>query len=244
MRLALGGVPLIVVALWSGAGRAQDQFLESQALVEKVVLMNKAALDDIDLLQWEGAKKRLLDALVVAKKGGLDNHPIMARTYVHLGVVYVMGFKSRDKGKQSFKRALEIDPGIRLSKGMASDSEVNDAFAEAGGRTSVPRPSLDCPVAAQTLVDQAVPVRCALTADAPVTKVFLLYREPVKRFKRRFTEVEMKRTPEGWFQGRIPERVIYGESLQFYFEGRNVAGKPIVKNGDEQSPKLIVILKR
>jgi len=43
---------------------------------------------------------------------------------------------------------------------------------------------------------------------------------------------------------RIPERVIYGQSLQFYFEGRNAAGRPIAWNGDEQSPNLIAILKR
>ena len=67
----------------------------------------------------------------------------------------------------------------------------------------------------RTWVDEAVAVRCALAPGLPVTKVFLFYREPVKQ---RFTEVEMKRTPKGWFKGRIPERVVYGQSLQFYFE--------------------------
>ena len=160
---------------------------------------------------------------------------------------------------QSFRRALEIQLDIRLSPGMANTPEVDEAFAAAGGRPSrVRRPAapddgfaepdlparvsaLDCPVADQTLVDQAVPVRCALAPGLPVTKVFLLYREPVKPS---FNEVEMKRTPKGWFRGRIPERVIYGRSVQFYFEGRDAAGKPIVRNGDEQSPNVIVILKR
>ena len=114
-----------------------------------------------------------------------------------------------------------------------------DAFAEPDLPVRVS--ALDCPVAEQTWVDQAVPVRCALAPGLPVTKVFLLYREPVNQ---RFTEVEMKRTPKGWFQGRIPERVVYGQSVQFYFEGRNAAGKPIVRNGEEQSPNLIVIVKR
>jgi hypothetical protein len=45
-------------------------------------------------------------------------------------------------------------------------------------------------------------------------------------------------------RGRIPERVIYGESVQFYFEGRNAAGKPIVRNGEEQSPNVIPIVRR
>jgi len=44
----------------------------------------------------------------VTKKAGLDNHPVMARTYVHLGCVYVTGLKDRQKGLQSFARAIEI----------------------------------------------------------------------------------------------------------------------------------------
>ena len=91
--------------------------------------MNKKALDDYDTLEWDAAKKTLLDALMAGKKAGLDNHPVMARTYVHLGAVYI-GLKNRDKAIQSFARALEIDPAIQLSKGIAT-SEVNDAFNEA-----------------------------------------------------------------------------------------------------------------
>src|SRR3982750_4212220 len=109
------------------AGRAIAQ---DQAAIEKLVQMNKKALDDYDTLEWDSAKKTLLDALVAGKKAGLDNHPVMARTYVHLGAVYVTGFKNRDKAIQSFSRALEIDPAIQLSKGIAT-SEVNEAFNEA-----------------------------------------------------------------------------------------------------------------
>ena len=109
----------------AGQAVAQDQ-----ATIDKLVQMNKKALDDYDTLEWETAKKTLLDALMAGKKAGLDNHPVMARTYVHLGAVYITGFRNREKAIQSFIRALEIDPGIQLSKGIAT-SEVNDAFDEA-----------------------------------------------------------------------------------------------------------------
>ena len=236
-RLALCGVPLIVVAMGSASARAQD--VSEQ---DKVVRLNKAALEDVDNLEWERAKKTLLDALIVAKKAGLDTHPIMARTYVHLGVVYVTGFKNRDKAVQCFARAFQIEPDIKLSRSMATP-EVNDVFDEARGRPARPRAraSLDCVGVERTLVDQAVPVRCALPAELPVTKLFLLYREPVKQ---RFTAVEMQRTPSGWFLARIPERVIYGASLQYYFEGRDAAGKAIAWNGDAHDPNRILIVKR
>ena len=50
---------------------------------------------------WESAKKRLLDALMTGKKAGLDNHPVLARTYIHLGAVYITGFHDKQKGMQS-----------------------------------------------------------------------------------------------------------------------------------------------
>ena len=54
----------------------------------------------------------------------------MGRTYIHLGAVYITGFKDRQKGLQSFQRALEIDPTIQLSKGIET-AEVTATFAEA-----------------------------------------------------------------------------------------------------------------
>jgi tetratricopeptide (TPR) repeat protein len=237
MRLALGGLLAIVVALWPGAARSQDD-----AAQEKIAHLNLEALADADSLAWDSAKRRLLEALVIAKKGGLETHPITARTYVRLGIVYITGFKNRERAAQSFLRALEIQPDVRLSPSAATP-EVEDVFTEALARRAR-RPvggALDCPVTEQTRVDQAVPVRCALAGNLPVTKVFVFYRDPARQ---RFTEAEMKRTADGSFQGRIPARVIYGPSLQLYFEGRDADGKPIVRNGEAQSPNVVIIVKR
>jgi hypothetical protein len=256
MRLALGGVALIVAALSSGSAWAQDQ----QAVKDKVLQFNRDALADVDNLEWDRAKKTLLDALVTAKRGGIESSPIMARTYVHLGVVYVTGFKNRAKAIQSFSRALEIQPDIRMSVGLAT-AEVNDAFAEAASRplpvrvqralTPVPDGAepdlparvhaLDCYVTEVTRVDEAVPVRCALSPSLLPAKVYLFYREPAKG---RFTEVEMRRTPKGWFESRIPERVIYGQSVQYYVEGRDAAGKRIAENGDAHDRNFVLVVPR
>ena len=257
MRLALGGVFSIVVVLW--AAPAWSQYEALQDAQEKIVRMNRAVLDDVENLEWDRAKKTLLDALVLGKKSGLDTHPLMARTYVHLGVVYIMGFRNRERAMSAFRRAFEIQPDIRMTPNLATTADVSVAFAEAGrqplqlsrratraGGFAEPElpehiNALDCFVAEATRVDEAVPARCAVAAGLPVTKVFLLYREPAKD---RFTEVEMKRTAKGWFQGRIPERVIYGRSVQYYVEARDAAGRSIVKNGQEDSPNILVVVHR
>src|SRR5262249_28916883 len=108
---------------------------------------NKKALDDYDTLEWDSAKRTLLEALVAGKKAGLDTHPVMARTYVHLGCVYITDLKDRQKGLQSFARAIEIDPTIRIERTM-SDSDLEEAVAEAakqarplgGAAAAVPPP--------------------------------------------------------------------------------------------------------
>src|SRR5690349_24746879 len=70
-----------------GEARAQNA-----PAVDKLIQMNKKALEDYETLEWDTAKRTLLQALVFAKKSGLDTHPMMARTYVHLGAVYIVGF--------------------------------------------------------------------------------------------------------------------------------------------------------
>jgi hypothetical protein len=52
----------------------------------------------------------------------------------------------------------------------------------------------------------------------------------------------MTKTPKGWFQGKIPKKAVVGKSLQFYFEGRNDDGKPVVANGGHDSPNIMLIV--
>jgi hypothetical protein len=278
-----------VLAFSSQRAAAQDQ-----AAVDKLVQMNKKALEDYDTLEWDSAKRTLLEALVTGKKAGLENHPIMARTYVHLGAVYFAGLKDRNKALQSFVRALEIDPNIRLARNM-STPELEEVFAdaqakagggrdrEAGGSPPPPPPgkrrrgfrmenesapppppperssrsessssddesgepdlplhinALDCPNADETPPDRGVTVRCAVAPNLKVESVVLFYRLPGKE---EFANVTMEKTPKGWFQGKIPKKAVTGKSLQFYFEGRNAAGKAIVANGGAGSPNVMLI---
>jgi hypothetical protein len=135
--------------LFSRAARGQDDAgaqPAAQAIIDKIVQMNKKALDDYDTLEWDSAKRTLLEALVAGKKGGLDGHPVMARTYLHLGCVYITGLKDRQKGVQSFVRAIEIDPAIKIEQ-MMTDPELEAAFAEATKRVK-PRPDAGVPAAA------------------------------------------------------------------------------------------------
>jgi hypothetical protein len=270
---------------------ARTALAQDQAAIDKLVQMNKKALDDFDTLDFDAAKRKLLDALAAGKKAGLDNHPVMGRTYIHLGAVYITGFHDRQRGLQSFGRALEIDPSIQLSKGIESP-EVSSAFAEAqrnarsggasggGGDESAPAPkkkhrgpimegdesaasedrpppkkkrknpneepdlpahinALDCPTPDEAIIDKPLVTRCAVAANLPVASVYLMYRAPDKE---EFNEVLMTKTPKGWLQAKIPKKAVTGKSIQFYFEGRNAAGKPVVANGGAESPNIVLVV--
>jgi hypothetical protein len=60
----------------------------------------------------------------------MDQHPITARTHVHFGVVAIVGFKQREVGLKQFRKALEIEPDIKLTKSLVTP-ELQDAFEEA-----------------------------------------------------------------------------------------------------------------
>ena len=56
--------------------------------------------------------------------------PIRARTHIHFGVVAIVGFKQREVGLKQFRKALDVQPDIKLTKQLATP-ELQDAFEEA-----------------------------------------------------------------------------------------------------------------
>ncbi|HXI57566.1 MAG TPA: tetratricopeptide repeat protein [Polyangia bacterium] len=138
LRRACFGIALIF-AVCAGAARTARAQDTQAATVDRLTKMNQKALDDYDILEFDSAKRTLLEALILGKKSGLDTHPVLARTYVHLGAVYITGYKDRQKALQSFVRALEIDPGITIQKSMLS-SEMAELFAQAA-KQAKPRPA-------------------------------------------------------------------------------------------------------
>ena len=115
LAIAVVGLAGLAGSLLLAPGVAQAQ---NAPAVDKLIQMNKKALEDYETLEWDTAKRTLLQALVFAKKSNLETHPMMARTYVHLGAVYVVGFKDKQKGLQSFglrEQILQLGRRHRLA---------------------------------------------------------------------------------------------------------------------------------
>ena len=122
--VAVVGVQIATTAV-AAAAPAGDP-----AAVAKVTNLNKKALDAYGQQDYDGARDLLKQALEICTSAGLDQHPITARTHVHFGVVAIVGFKQREVGLKQFRKALEIEPDIKLTKSLVTP-ELQDAFEEA-----------------------------------------------------------------------------------------------------------------
>jgi hypothetical protein len=120
--LAVFVVSLFLV-LASRHARAAD-------LVQQVTALDDAATSAYSDGDFDKMKKNLTKALAVGKDA-LAKDPIMARVYLHLGVLYVDGLDNRAVGVKYFAKALKIRPDIELRSNMATKT-VSAAFAEAG----------------------------------------------------------------------------------------------------------------
>jgi hypothetical protein len=118
-------------------------FAQDAATIKRLEQMNKRAMEDYDLLEFDSARKTLTDAVALVRSSGIEDsaHGIAAKTYINLGVVYIGGFKDKDRGRMQFVRALKIKPDSRLDPQVATPElqEVfNDALREMGKKPVKP----------------------------------------------------------------------------------------------------------
>ena len=114
----------------------------AQDVEKQVARMNKKALDDYDSLEFESSRRTLVDAVAMLRSNGLDETPLAAKTYMNLGLVYLAGFKDKNRGVQQFVNALKIKADLKLDPNVATP-EIEEAFAQAQkqlGKTARPLP--------------------------------------------------------------------------------------------------------
>jgi len=244
--LACAVVLFMAVAL-SATGRAEA---ENNELVNKVTKLNKKAVDEYENLNFDEARKILKDALDLCTQGGLEKHPITARTYVHLGVVTFAGFKQRDAAVKYFRKALEIDPGVKLTKNLANPEvqEVFDEAAVSGGTGPVTgkEPGPDGAAADKAVTHEPVtgarqgttiPIAATVDTAAGADKVILYYR-PAGASE--FVARDMTEASPGNFEANIPASATTGDSVAYYVEAQK-DGEAVGSRGSKGSPLAVTL---
>lgn len=227
--------------------------------VDKVTQMNKDAVTAYQAKKFDEARKILKDALDFAASSGLDTHPITARTHIHMGIVIIGGFKQRDLGVKQFKKALEIQPDIGLTKALITP-ELQEAFAEAkpGGTggpavaegkepSSAPAPTetagggeasgglLHDPVT-EGRQGSAISITVGVPKGLSFDKIILAYRpDGAVDFLGR----EMKEVGGGRYSAEIPTTATSGGAVAYYIEAEDGEGAPVAASGSVDSPIVI-----
>src|SRR5262249_8057796 len=133
-------VALAVVVLCAAAPAVAQEARN----VKKIDDLNRAAMEDYDLLEFDAAKKQLNDALALAKRAKLEKPAACARPHLDLGIVYGAGAGDSDTALLEFTAALRIDPNIKLDAAYRSPAlmkVLDQARATVTGRgveTTVP----------------------------------------------------------------------------------------------------------
>lgn len=153
LSLALSVSSLTVLA------SAGPSYAQSNKVRDKIVELNKQALLAYEGRDFEGAKAALTKALKEAKQSGLEDDKMTARTYLHLGAVYLIGYQDQPVALQNFTLAKKIRPDIQLTPSIETP-ELKAVFDQATADAEptpppVPEPARPsrAPVHASTMPD-------------------------------------------------------------------------------------------
>lgn len=261
----------VVPAVAVGVVEVAPAAAQDQAALAKVTELNRKALEAYDNLEPAEARKLLLQALEVCATAGLATHPLKARTHLHLGAVLMGGFKQRDAAVKQFKRALEIQPDIKLTKALVSP-EVQGAFDEAkgGARTGSEPVAAEKPATDSEANTDRRPDDTAASGDRPPSRFKGLYHRPVTEaasgkpiaikvaaaddleFDRLivayrpegasdFLQRTLQKNDSGWYVGRIPEVATQGGIVSYYIEARAKGDKTVASNGSAAEPHVVTV---
>jgi hypothetical protein len=113
---------LVVMGAFIAASAVPALGQEDERAVKKIIDLNKKALVQIDAKKFEAARDGLLQAVTIAKQANLLTHKMLARTYVHLGVVYFWGYKDSLSAVKYFGLAKNIRADILLTPSLATQN--------------------------------------------------------------------------------------------------------------------------
>jgi hypothetical protein len=263
-------VSAVALALPARTAHAADQ----KKAREKIVEFNKQALLSYEAKDFDTAKDLLTKALKEAKQASLEDDKMTARTYLHLGAVYWVGFKDQTVAVQNFALAKKIRPDIQLTPSIETDdlkSVFDQAVVEPPAVSPTETAPAKSPAAASPQlrgnVDEggepdlpttmAAPLMCSVPDTVPPGKDLLIrcalkpgLNAKVVQVHHRAPGVEayqvldMRKTAVGWYVATLPGHMMKVGSLQLYFDARDHGDKEIASNGQVDSPSIIVIHKK
>lgn len=238
---------------------AKATFAQDAKVVKKVEDMNRAAMEDYDLLEFESAKKQLNEALVLIKKNQLDKHPVAGRTHLNLGIVYGGGLGDPDTALLEFIAGLEIDPTLTLDPAyktpelqkLYDQAKSTVGGARSGGKGAGASASETAGEGAEEVtglshvpIDEAaagkpIQVKVKVGADVGAKQVVLYFRP---QGEESFHPLVMRHLGGPEYAAQIPAAATRGDSVHYYVEAKNASGKAVASSGNAGSPNIVMLV--
>jgi hypothetical protein len=243
-RHAVGLLAVLAVA-GSGATAHADDRESTGAIVGKITVLNRQAIDAYQHLDFDAAIRILNEALELSDRASLRQHSIRARTYLTLGIVNLGGLKQREAALRDFRKALEIEPEIRISPGLANP-EIQGAFDEAiaslasgGGDELAPERALVHAPVSSSPAGQPVPIVVTADKDLDASAIVLRYRAAAGGV---FSDLLMERGPTGAYEAAIPAAATNGPQVAYLIEARKADGSVLTSRGSAASPLVVTLV--
>lgn len=251
-----------MVGLLIALGVSSQAIAEDTEVLNEVVDLNKQALIAYQDNDMDQAMMTLKKALELCTVEGIEGHTIAARTHIHLGVVFLMGFKKHDQALAEFRQAIGIDPNIKMTRSL-SNPDVDAVFKEAverGGTSQLATPpsrpvqvtplrvapaprsvgttGIIHPPVSKARRDKDIEIKAQVSSNLGAEKIILSYRAEDDG---RFLTVEMNpiEGAANWYQSSIPANATSGTQVSYYIEAHNEEGQRLATNGSASTPHQI-----
>ena len=232
---------LLVATLTATPVRANDL---DTAAVGKITVLNRKAVEAYEHLEFEAAARILNEALDLSERSGLTAHPVRARTYLTLGIVTLAGLKQRPAALTYFRKALKIQPEIRLSPGLANpeiQAAFEEAIAELASGTSdelSPEKALVHELVRSAQAMRPVTIAVVPDKDLGARSLVLRYRAATSPA---FTDMQMGKEPDGTFTAVIPAEATAGPQVVYFIEARRADGGVLMTRGSAADPIVVAL---
>jgi len=254
--LRFGLAVTLVVSMVAMVPASAAVAAEDPQVMAKVTDLNKRALEAYAASDLSQARQLLKEALELCETSGLEKHAITARTYIHIGVVLVGGMKQKELGVKQFRKALEIQPEIQVTRNVATP-DVLEAFSEAqaGARAGgAADDGGDAGGGDEGAGQGAGVIHTPVTkgkAGAPILitvklggnlsaakKVVLSFRGADDE---EFATKDMARAGGGRYAAQIPSAATKGKSVAYFVEAQDDEGTVLGAAGGQSKPFSVAL---
>ena len=231
-------VAVMAALLVPAVAQAQVQ----EAARARIKMLNTRAMDDYDGLEFDAAKKKLLEALSVARQASVSRGSELARTNINLGVVMGAGFNDRIAAVKHFTEGLRLDRSLKLDAARATPAleEMFKSASDSVGPAQTTDSSFEHEPVDEATGGQSVRLRAIVGGGLGAARCVAYYRV---RGSRAFERVVLKKYRGGVFSGVIPGENVRPPSIYYYVEAQDGSGERLAGRGQRTSPLIISVEK-